>query len=101
MSARTDQEEAVNVAQKYDLLALPVLDNEGRLVGIVTIDDLIDVLEEEVTEDFHKMAAITPAEEKYFETGIFRSMSRRVLWLILLLFTGEFQAASSRCIPAP
>jgi len=86
--ARDDQEEAANLAQKYDLLALPVLDNENRLVGIVTIDDLIDVLEEEVTEDFHKMAAITPAEEEYFETGIFRLMSRRVIWLILLLFTG-------------
>jgi magnesium transporter len=86
--ARDDQEEAANLAQKYDLLALPVLDNENRLVGIVTIDDLIDVLEEEVTEDFHKMAAITPTEEEYFETGIFRLMSRRVIWLILLLFTG-------------
>ena len=93
VSARTDQEEAVNVAQKYDLLALPVLDNEGRLVGIVTIDDLMDVLEEEITEDFHKMAAITPAEEKYFETGIFRSMSRRVIWLILLLFTGGISSS--------
>ncbi len=93
VSARTDQEEAVSIAQKYDLLALPVLDNEGRLVGIVTIDDLIDVLEEEVTEDFHKMAAITPAEEQYFETGIIRSMSRRVLWLVLLLFTGGISSS--------
>lgn len=86
--ARDDREEAANLAQKYDLLALPVLDSENRLVGIVTIDDLIDVLEEEVTEDFHKMAAITPTEEEYFEAGIFRLMSRRVIWLILLLFTG-------------
>jgi magnesium transporter len=86
--ARDDQEEAATLAQKYDLLALPVLDSENRLVGIVTIDDLIDVLEEEVTEDFHKMAAITPTEEEYFEAGIVRLMSRRVIWLILLLFTG-------------
>ncbi len=93
VSTHDDQEEAVNIAQKYDLLALPVLDNEGRLVGIVTIDDFMDVLEEEVTEDFHKMAAITPAEEEYFETGIFRSMSRRVLWLILLLFTGGISSS--------
>lgn len=86
--AREDREEAANLAQKYDLIAVPVLDNEDRLVGIVTIDDLIDVIEEEVTEDFHKMAAITPAEEEYFETGVLRLMSRRVIWLILLLFTG-------------
>ncbi len=86
--AREDQEDAANLIQKYDLLALPVLDSEDRLVGIVTFDDLMDVLEEEVTEDFHKMAAITPAEEEYFETNIFHSMSRRVIWLILLLFTG-------------
>lgn len=86
--ARDDQEEAASLIQKYDLLALPVLDNEERLLGIVTFDDLMDVIEEEVTEDFYKMAAITPAEEEYFETGIFRLMSRRVIWLILLLFTG-------------
>ena len=86
--AREDQEEAANLAQKYDLIAIPVLDSEDRLVGIVTIDDLIDVIEEEVTEDFHKMAAITPAEEEYFETSVLRLMSRRVIWLILLLFTG-------------
>lgn len=86
--AREDQEEAANLIQKYDLLALPVLDSEDRLVGIVTFDDLMDVVEEEVTEDFHKMAAMTPAEEEYFETGVFRLMSRRVIWLILLLFTG-------------
>jgi len=86
--AGEDQEVAANLAQKYDLIALPVIDSDNRLVGIVTIDDLVDVIEEEVTEDFHKMAAITPAEEEYLETGIVRLMSRRVIWLILLLFTG-------------
>ncbi len=86
--ARDDQEEAALLIQEYDLLALPVIDSENRLVGIVTIDDLVDVIEEEVTEDFHKMAAMTPTEEEYLETGIFRLMSRRVIWLILLLFTG-------------
>lgn len=86
--ANEDQEVAASLAQKYDLIALPVIDSENRLVGIVTIDDLVDVIEEEATEDFHKMAAITPTEEEYFETGIVRLMSRRVIWLILLLFTG-------------
>ncbi len=86
--ARQDQEEAVNLIQKYDLLALPVLDSEDRLVGIVTFDDLMDVFEEEVTEDFYKMAAMTPSEEEYFDTSVLRLMSRRVIWLILLLFTG-------------
>ncbi len=93
VSARADQEDAANLVQKYDLLALPVLDNENRLLGIVTFDDLMDVFEEEVTEDFHKMAAITPAEEEYFDTGVFRSMSRRVIWLILLLFTGGISSS--------
>ena len=92
--ARDDQEEAANLVQKYDLLALPVLDNENLLVGIVTIDDLMDVLEEEVTEDFHKMAAMTPAaEEEYLNTGVLRLMSRRVIWLILLLFTGGISSS--------
>lgn len=91
--ARDDQEEAATLAQKYDLLALPVLDNEDRLVGIVTIDDLMDVLEEEVTEDFHKMAAITPLAEEYLDTGVLRLMSRRVIWLILLLFTGGISSS--------
>lgn len=91
--AREDQEEAANLVQKYDLLALPVLDSEDRLVGIVTIDDLMDVLEEEVTEDFHKMAAITPLAEEYLETGVLRLMSRRVIWLILLLFTGGISSS--------
>lgn len=91
--ARDDQEDAANLAQKYDLLALPVLDSENRLVGIVTIDDLMDVLAEEVTEDFHKMAAMTPSEEEYFEAGIFRLMSRRVIWLILLLLTGGISSS--------
>ena len=93
VNARDDQEDAANIAQKYDLLAVPVLDSEERLVGIVTIDDLVDVLEEEVTEDFHKMAAITPAEENYFQTGVIQSTSRRVIWLVLLLFTGGLSSS--------
>lgn len=88
-----DQEEAATLVQKYDLIALPVLDSENRLLGIVTVDDLMDVLEEEVTEDFHKMAAMTPLAEEYFKTGVLRLMSRRVIWLILLLFTGGISSS--------
>ena len=91
--AGDDQEEAANLAQKYDFIALPVLDKENRLIGIVTIDDLIDVIEEEVTEDFHKMAAMSPPEEEYFAANVFRLMSRRVLWLSLLLFTGGISSS--------
>ncbi|GAK59369.1 magnesium transporter MgtE [Candidatus Vecturithrix granuli] len=91
--ASEDQEEAATLAQKYDLIALPVLDSENRLLGIVTIDDLMDVLEEEVTEDFHKMAAMTPLAKEYLKTGVLRLMSHRVIWLILLLFTSGISSS--------
>ena len=91
--ASEDQEEAATLAQKYDLIALPVVDSENRLLGIVTIDDLMDVLEEEVTEDFHKMAAMTPLAKEYFKTGVLRLTSHRVIWLILLLLTSGISSS--------
>jgi len=73
LDAREDQEAAARLHKHYDLLALPVVDSENRLVGIVTFDDLVDVIEEEATEDVQKMAAILPEEHPYFDTGFFRN----------------------------
>jgi len=80
----TDQEEAANIFKKYDLIALPVVDHNDKLLGIVTFDDLVDVLEDEVTEDFEKIAAVLPIEETYMEAGFFSLVWKRSFWLIVL-----------------
>ena len=80
-----DQEEAARAIQKYDFLSLPVVDSENRLVGIITVDDILDIVEEEATEDFHKMAAIQLPEERYFRAGYFKQLSGRVVWLFVLI----------------
>ncbi|HDY68122.1 MAG: magnesium transporter [Candidatus Scalindua sediminis] len=80
-----DQEEAAKAIQKYDFLSLPVVDSENRLVGIITVDDILDIVQEEVTEDFHKMAAMQLPEEKYFHAGFFKHVSGRVIWLFVLI----------------
>jgi len=82
-----DQEDVANKLKKYDLLALPIVDNEKRLVGIITIDDAVDVLEEESTEDFQKMAAITLNGEEYFKTSTFKHAKSRILWLLFLMIS--------------
>ena len=86
MFARTheDQEDLMNSFRKYGYLAIPVVDSEDRLVGIVTHDDAFTVQEEETTEDFEKMAAMLPSEEPYLKTGVFTMAKNRVLWLLLL-----------------
>ena len=92
ISVRTDEDQEV-VAQtlaKYDLVAIPVTDKEGRLVGIVTVDDAIDVLQEEVTEDIEKMAAILPSEEPYLKTSVFDTWKARIPWLLLLMVSATF-----------
>lgn len=85
-----DKEEAAAMISKYDLLALPVVDSEGRLVGIITVDDALDVIEEEATEDIEKMAAITPTDKPYLKTGVFEIFSKRIPWLILLMISATF-----------
>lgn len=80
-----DKEEIAHLFDKYDFLALPVIDGEERLVGIVTFDDAMDVLQEENTEDFEKMAAIRPTEKGYFEVGVFTHAKNRILWLLVLM----------------
>ncbi len=85
-----DQETSVYLFQKYDLISMPVVDGEDRLVGIITIDDIMDVIEQENTEDFHKMAAITPSEEPYLKTGVFTLAKNRVMWLLVLMISATF-----------
>ncbi len=85
-----DKEDVALDLSKYDLLAIPVVDNEERLVGIVTVDDAIDVLQEEATEDIEKMAGITPSEKPYLKTGIFDTCRQRIPWLLLLMISATF-----------
>lgn len=82
-----DQEEVVEAFHKYDLLSLPVVDQEDRLVGIITIDDVVDVMEEEATEDFEKMAAMVPSEKPYLKTSIFMLAKNRIVWLLILMIS--------------
>ena len=85
-----DQEEAVQRIMKYDFIALPVVDQESRLVGIVTVDDVMDVMEEEATEDIEKMAAILPSDKSYFQTGVVETWKHRIPWLLLLMVSATF-----------
>ena len=82
-----DQEEVADRYQKYDLLSLPVVDHEERLVGIVTVDDVVDVMEQEATEDFEKMAAMLPSEKPYLKTGVFQLAKNRIAWLLILMIS--------------
>ena len=82
-----DKEEVTKLFDKYDYFALPVVDNENRLVGIITIDDAINVIQDEVSEDFEKMAAISPSEESYFKTSVFKHAKNRILWLLILMLS--------------
>lgn len=88
-----DKEEVAGQFEKYDLMALPVVDKENRLVGIVTVDDAIDVIQEEATEDIEKMAAILPSDKTYFRTGVFATFKSRIPWLMLLMISATFTGA--------
>ena len=85
-----DQEEVARALSRYDFLALPVVDKENRLVGIVTVDDAIDVLQEETTEDIEKMAAILPSDKPYLKTGVAETFRARIPWLLLLMVSATF-----------
>ena len=85
-----DQEVVAEIARKYDLLSVPVVDNENRLVGIVTIDDIVDIIEDEATEDFEKMALLSPSDEEYLKTDVFTLAKRRILWLMILMVSATF-----------
>ena len=85
-----DQEAVARSLSKYGFLALPVVDQENRLVGIITVDDAMDVLQEEVTEDIEKMAAMLPSDKPYLKTGIFETFKARIPWLLLLMISATF-----------
>lgn len=101
-----DQEEVARQFQKYDFTAMPVVDNENRLVGIITVDDIVDILQEEATEDMEIMAAIVPTDKPYMKTGVLETWGKRIPWLLLLMisatFTGSiitsFEDALSACV---
>ncbi len=101
-----DKEDVAQMFSKYDLTALPVVDGEDRLVGIITVDDAMDVMEEEATEDFEKMAAILPSDKPYLRTGVLETWRARIPWLMLLMlsatFTGliitGFESALAACV---
>ena len=85
-----DQEEVARQFQKYDFTAMPVVDNEKRLVGIITVDDIVDILQEEATEDMEKMAAIVPSDKPYMKTSVVETWKKRMPWLLLLMISAAF-----------
>ncbi|MBQ3308085.1 MAG: magnesium transporter [Bacilli bacterium] len=85
-----DQEDVAKFFQDYDYSSLPVVDSENRLVGIITIDDIVDIIEEEATEDMEKMAAIMPTDKPYMKTGVFETWKKRIPWLLLLMISATF-----------
>ena len=90
VSTQDDQETAVQTMSKYDFQSLPVVDTESRLVGIITIDDAMDIMEEEATEDIAKMAAFTPSDKPYLKTGVFEIWKNRIPWLLVLMISATF-----------
>ena len=90
INTHDDQEKMASLFKKYDLLSMPVVDNERRLVGIVTIDDVIDVIEQANTEDIQKMAAMQPSEEKYLKTNALVLAKHRIIWLLILMISATF-----------
>lgn len=90
VSTNTDQEEVANMFHKYNLTVMPVVDSENRLVGIITVDDVLDVFESEATEDIKKMAAIIPVAKPYDKTGVFETFFARIPWLLLLMISATF-----------
>ncbi len=90
LNTMMDQEEVARQFQKYDFTSMPVADNEGRLVGIITVDDVVDILQEEATEKKKKMAAIVPSDKPYMKTGVLETWKKRIPWLLLLMISATF-----------
>ena len=88
-----DQEEVARQFQKYDFTSMPVVDNENRLVGIITVDDIVDIMQEETTEDMEKMAAIVPSDKPYMKTTVWETFKKRIPWLLLLMVSATFTGA--------
>ena len=90
VNTHTDQEEDARALSKYDFLAIPVLDSGDLMVGIVTVDDAMDVMEDEATEDIIKMGGANPSEKSYFETSVFEHAKNRIVWLLVLMLSATF-----------
>ncbi|MDR1250827.1 MAG: magnesium transporter [Treponema sp.] len=90
VNTNTDQESVAAIFQKYDLLSIPVVDNDSRLVGIITVDDILEIIEDENTEDFQKMAAMQPSDDPYLKTGIITLAKNRIVWLLVLMLSAAF-----------
>ena len=90
VNTNDDREKVTELFQKYDFMAIPVVDSQNHLVGIVTVDDAMEVLEEESTEDFHKMAAMLPMDEPYLSMGILELAKKRIIWLMVLMISATF-----------
>ena len=88
-----DQEQVAAQFKKYDFMAMPVVDNETRMVGIITVDDIVDIMEEETTEDMEKMAAIVPSDKPYMRTTVGETFKKRIPWLLLLMVSATFTGA--------
>lgn len=93
VNTHDDQEDVADTLKRYGFLALPVVDNNYRLTGIITFDDIIDVIEDEATEDFQKMAAMTPSDEAYLDLSVFALAKHRVMWLLILMISATFTGA--------
>lgn len=96
VQAGTDQEEVARLISKYDLMAMPVVDEENKMIGVITIDDVIDAIEEETTEDFQRMGATLPLDEPYLNIGPLRIAKKRIGWLMLLFVTGSLTGTVMR-----
>lgn len=90
VNTHDDQETVASVFKRYGFLALPVVDKEHRFTGIITVDDIMDVIDQETTEDFQKMAAMSPSEEAYLDTGVFTLAKHRIIWLLVLMVSATF-----------
>ena len=93
LNTKMDQKEVARQFMKYDFTTMPVVDNENRLVGIITVDDIVDIMEKEATEDMEKMAAILPTDKPYMKTGVFETYKKRIPWLLLLMVSATFTGA--------
>lgn len=93
VSTLDDQEDIANLFKKYNLISLPVVDREGRLVGIITVDDIVDVIEQENTEDIEKMSALLPSDDQYLKTSVFILAKNRIVWLLVLMVSGTVSSA--------
>lgn len=87
-----DQEDVANLFKKYSLISLPVVDKENRMVGIITVDDVVDVIEQETTEDMEKMSALLPSDEEYLKTSVFKLSKNRIFWLCVLMISGTLSS---------